>query len=99
MPPGPLGATPSPQDPTFVFAEGRLLVHRRSSLEVPTFSTVLEFAPPLAGPFFVGDLDGRPAFAGVLESAPDGLEALGLRQVLAEATSELGALAGRASQI
>jgi NAD+ diphosphatase len=99
MPPGPFGATPSPEDPTFVFAEGRMLVHRRDRLEVPTFSTVLEFASPVAGPFLVGDLDGRPAFAAALETAPDGLEALGLRQVLAEAEAELGALAGRASQI
>ncbi|MBO0689131.1 MAG: hypothetical protein J2P40_06100, partial [Candidatus Dormibacteraeota bacterium] len=72
MSPGPLGATPSPEDPTFVFAQGRMLVSREVRLEVPTFSAVVEFASPVAGPFLVGDLDGRPAFAVALETAPDG---------------------------
>jgi NAD+ diphosphatase len=49
----------------------------------------------------LGTLDGRPVLFGALhpDASPDGLRAIGLRAVLAQADAELGALSGYAAQL
>ena len=87
-----------PQGLAFAFAAGRLLVRRSEPFELPSIDT-LGAATATAGPFAAGYLAGRPCYALAMEAAPDGLEPIGLRDVLALGDDHLSAVAARASQL
>jgi NAD+ diphosphatase len=91
---------PQPEADAFAFAfsGGRILV--RAGLEVPDF-TALGDAPRLAaGPILLGRIDGRSCYALAIEEGepPDGLTAVGLRELFSRADGPHVAMAGRASQ-
>jgi len=71
---------PAPGDRVFGFAEGRLVL----------------LDEPVDGAIYVGDLDGRAAFAARVEVVGDGI---GLREALATLPEDEAVLAGRASQL
>ena len=85
-------ARPSPESRVFAFADGRLAVGADG--EVPRVGEL----PGGLALLHVGELDGAPAFAAVLESE-DGLATVGLRDLLGQAPDALAAAAGRAAQV
>lgn len=82
----------------FAFVAGRLLVRRSDPFELPSIGA-LAIAGATAGPFAAGHLAGRPCYALALEAAPDGLQPVGLRDVLALGDDQLSSVAARASQL
>jgi len=82
----------------FAFAGGRILV--LPTLEVPAFAQ-LGPARPAAGPIALGRIAGRACYAVALGDgeAPDGLTALGLRELFARVEhGPMVSMAARASQ-
>lgn len=88
---------PRPDDVVFAFVGDRLLV--RPGAPGPVTLADLGDAGTVAGPLEVGTFHGRRCIAVRVESAPDGVEALGLRQVLPQIEDEMTALVSRASQL
>jgi NAD+ diphosphatase len=83
----------------FAFHDGRMLV--RPDLEVPELAAVGGAATYAAGPILLGEIDGRSCYAVAVEDGepPDGLAAVGLRELFSRMESgPLVAMAGRASQ-
>lgn len=78
------------------FSEGMLLFQDVESLELPRLGPLLDLA---GEPIEVGSRAGSRAALIELERVPEGLTALGLRDVLARADADLTALASRASQL
>ncbi|HXM53802.1 MAG TPA: NAD(+) diphosphatase [Candidatus Dormibacteraeota bacterium] len=92
-------AQPEADALVFAFAKGRMLV--LPGLDVPEFARLRVGAPPAAGPIALGQLDGRPCYAVALADGepPDGLTAMGLRELFARMEDgPLLAMAARASQ-
>ncbi|HEX4215909.1 MAG TPA: NAD(+) diphosphatase [Candidatus Dormibacteraeota bacterium] len=78
------------------FSEGMLLFQDPERLELPRLGPLLDLA---GDPIEVGSRDGSLASLIELEQVPEGLSALGLRDVLARADADLISLASRASQL
>jgi NAD+ diphosphatase len=82
-----------PGPSVFAFVDGRLLVIPGAEPVVPT----LDQLPP--GAVAAARAIGDAGVALALAEAPEGLDAIGLRELLASAPPELAAAAGRAAQI
>jgi NAD+ diphosphatase len=92
-------AQPDADALAFAFTGGRLLV--LPGLAVPDFSVLGDGLRLAAGPILLGRIDGRSCYAVALEEGdpPDGLTAVGLRELFSRAENgPLVAMAGRASQ-
>jgi NAD+ diphosphatase len=92
-------AQPDAHALAFAFRDGRMLVG--PELEVPEFAAIAATTRFAAGPILLGVVDGRSCYAVAIEDEepPDGLAAVGLRELFSR--MEPGpavAMAGRASQ-
>lgn len=101
----PLQPTPGPLR-WFVFQGQSLLVHRQErGIALPLGSA--EALAPLApqGLLYIGDLDGLPCVTATIDQGdeavalPEGIEALGLRQLFGQVSAEEFAIAGYAVQL
>lgn len=93
--------SPQPSDDVvFAFVEDRLLV-RPGAPGPLTLAELGELgdAGIVAGPIEVGTFEGRRCIAVRVASVPEGVEALGLRQVLPVVDDEMTGLVSRASQL
>jgi NAD+ diphosphatase len=88
---------PRHDDVVFAFAGDRLLV--RPGAPGPVTLADLGGAGTSAGPLEVGTFQGRRCIAVRVTTVPDGVEALGLRQVLPVVEDEMTGLVSRASQL
>jgi NAD+ diphosphatase len=90
------GGQAGPRSPVFGFVGSRVLAFGDGT--VPRLAELPAAALDGARLVHVGNLDGEPAFAAALAAAPEGVEAVGLRSLLAVAPAPLAAAAARAAQ-
>jgi NAD+ diphosphatase len=91
-------ARPDPGALAFVFANGRMLL--RPGYEVPPFEALGPRPSLSAGPIPLGQIDGRPCYAAAVDETPDGLTAVGLRELFARMEDgPVVSMSARASQL
>ncbi|MDA8442964.1 MAG: NAD(+) diphosphatase [Peptococcaceae bacterium] len=101
--PGIIPPTSYPQAYWFAYCQDKLLIVKEAGrVSPPLVATLAEYGISTHSVYYLGTLDGYPAFAALLAddtAIPTDLELLGLRQLFSLVADEWFYLAGRARQI